>query len=98
MNVILQSDIFRKWLSKLKDKTAKALIIRRIQRMELNNFGDCKSIRAGVYELRINIGAGYRVYYAQEGKITYLLLNGGNKKTQEQDIKQAIAMWQEYKN
>ncbi len=98
MNIILQSDIFKKWFLKIKDKTAKALITRRLQRMSLNNFGDCKSVGSGVYELRVNTGKGYRIYYAQEGEITYLILSGGDKSTQDKDIKLAIKMWNEYKS
>lgn len=86
------------WLNALKDKKTKAIIIGRVDRLELNNFGDSKSVGDGVYELRIAYGPGYRVYYAKDGKNIYLLLSGGDKSTQSKDIKLAKKYWIEHKS
>ena len=73
---------FRNWLSSLKDKKTQAVIDARLTRVRLGNFGDCKSLKDGVFELRIDFGSGYRVYFAKEGKALVLLLLGGDKRTQ----------------
>lgn len=78
--------LYSEWLNALKDPRAKAAIISRIDRMELGLFGDFDSVGEGVYELRIHVGHGYRVYYAKEQGNVYLLLCGGNKSTQKKDI------------
>ena len=64
--------------------------------MEQGNFGDSKSVGGGVRELRIHYGPGYRVYYGQDGDRLIILLGGGSKKRQSQDIAQAIARWETY--
>jgi putative addiction module killer protein len=86
-------DIFINWLEKIKDIKAKVAIARRINRLELGIFGDSKFCRDGIWELRIDVGAGYRVYYVINGKNIILLLCGGNKKTQDKDIKLACEYW-----
>lgn len=86
-------DLFVDWLAKLKDVTAKVTIVRRVTRVELGNFGDHKFCRDGVSELRIDVGAGYRVYYAIAGKQVVLLLCGGDKRTQDADIDRACEYW-----
>ena len=91
---IKRSEAFDQWLTHLTDLKAKAQILVRIRQASLGNFGDTKPIRNGVSEMRIHFGPGYRIYYAQEGRTVYLLLTGGNKSTQRQDIRAAIAMWQ----
>ena len=68
-------------------------IITRIRQASLGNVGDTKPLSDGVSEMRIHFGPGYRVYYAREGRTVYLLLSGGNKSSQDKDIKAAIAMW-----
>jgi len=88
---------FSEWLQKLKDLDAKKNILRRIQRMELGNFGDYKSLREGIFELRIDTGPGYRVYYTHRGKEIVLLLLGGDKRKQEADINKAIEYNEELK-
>jgi putative addiction module killer protein len=90
-------DLYIDWLSKLKDVNAKVAIVRRIARMELGNFGDHKVCRDGVSELRIDVGAGYRVYYATAGKQVVLLLCGGDKRTQVADIDRACEYWKTWK-
>ncbi|MGR6980212.1 type II toxin-antitoxin system RelE/ParE family toxin [Testudinibacter sp. P27/CKL/0425] len=97
MNVILRSEIFNKWFAKLKDKMAVALITRRLDRIKLGNFGDHKFLGGGIYEMRIDTGKGYRIYYAREGEITYLLICGGDKTSQQHDIDLAKQLWAEYK-
>ncbi len=88
---------FNDWLESLRDKKARAKIRARINRIRLGNLGDCKSVGEGVSELRINFGSGYRVYFAQQGNTIVILLCGGNKSSQNKDIKQAKLYWQDYK-
>jgi putative addiction module killer protein len=86
---------FEDWLAHIKDKTTKARIRRRIDRLSFGQEGDCKSVGKGVYELRLMFGAGYRVYYGKSGDIVIVLLLGGDKDSQEEDIKKAQAYWRE---
>ncbi|WP_226702110.1 type II toxin-antitoxin system RelE/ParE family toxin [Microbulbifer elongatus] len=85
------------WLRELRDPKAKAKVIMQVDRMELGLFGDSQPIGAGLSELRIHYGPGYRVYYGKEGQQIYLLLCGGDKSTQSSDIQQAKIYWQEHK-
>ncbi|SRR5690606_2124211 len=81
---------FDKWLKKLKDLTGKAKILIRIQKIEKEgHFGDCKQVGEGIRELRINHANGYRVYFTEHKDKIILLLLGGNKTSQNQDIKKA---------
>jgi putative addiction module killer protein len=98
MYIIEKTPEFDKWFRKLKDRKAKAKILFRIQRIENNgNFGDCEPIGNGISELRIHYAKGYRVYIKeQKGTIT-LLLNGGDKSTQQKDIDNAKSLWNKYK-
>ena len=89
-------DIYLDWLIRVQDSIAKVAIIRRINRLELGNFGGHKPCNEGVWELRVDVGAGYRVYYAISGKEVVLLLCGGNKRTQTADIKQAVEYWKDW--
>jgi len=88
---------FRRWFDSLKDIRAQAKVDVRIGRLRLGNFGDTKGVGHGVYELRIQFGPGYRVYYGLDGKEIVLLLCAGDKGTQKKDIKKAVAHWEEYK-
>jgi putative addiction module killer protein len=94
ISVILDKTItFNQWLSSLKDGRAKVIIARRLEKIENeNHLGDCESVGAGVYELRIHYGAGYRIYFSYDGKDLILLLCGGDKSTQQKDIKKAKEM------
>jgi len=83
------TDQFTAWLHGLKDRTAKGLIIKRIHRMELGNLGDIKALGDGLNEMRIDYGAGYRVYWSREGERFIILLAGGDKSSQSRDIKKA---------
>lgn len=85
------------WLVNLADRQAKARLLVRVSRMAGGNFGDCKPIGDGVWELRIDWGPGYRVYYAQSGKRLILLLTGGDKRKQQADIDSAVSYWNDWK-
>ena len=86
---VQKTDEFDEWLSKLADQKAQAKIVSRVERLGLGNPGDVKSVGAGVSEMRVPDGPGYRVYYKQTGKTVVLLLCGGDKSTQAKDIKRA---------
>ncbi|PNW43833.1 UNVERIFIED_CONTAM: addiction module killer protein [Euhalothece sp. KZN 001] len=88
---------FNEWLYSLKDRKLRAIIRARINRIRLGNLGDCKSVGNGVRELRISFGAGYRIYFGQEGSKIIILLSGGDKKSQDRDIKLAKQYWEDYK-
>ena len=85
------------WLEALKDLRAKAHIQARMVRVAAGNFGDCKPLRDGVQELRIDYGPGYRVYLSRQGPILVLLLCGGNKADQSRDIERAIEYLKDWK-
>lgn len=89
---------YESWLSSIKDIKGKAKILSRVDRMELGNFGDSEPVGDGISELRIHYGPGYRVYYAREGKYIYILLSGGDKSTQKDDIKLAKKYWKAHKS
>ena len=86
---VRQTDEFEKWLRRLRDRTARDKILVRIRRMVLGNPGDVKSVGVGISELRIDYGPGYRVYFTQHGGAYVLLLCGGDKSTQDRDIRRA---------
>lgn len=88
---------FSIWLKGLKDTPARQRIINRVQRIEQGNYGDCTPVGEGVFELRMFFGPGYRVYFGEEGHHRVILLCGGDKSSQEQDIKTAKFYWKEYK-
>ena len=87
-----QTDEFSGWLRRLRDANAVARIAGRIRRMEMGNPGDNRSVGQGVLEMRIDYGPGYRVYYVHRGAEIVILLCGGDKRTQQQDIKKALRM------
>ena len=91
-------DVFAEWRNRLRDTTAKAAIIRRINRIEDGNFGDHKYLKEGVSELRLSLGPGYRVYYAIDGDRVVLLLCGGDKGTQTADIERACEYWKDWQS
>jgi len=90
-------DLFGEWLEGLKDTRTKAKVLARVDRLSLGNFGDCKSLRDGVFELRIDWGPGYRVYYAMIGRTCVLLLCGGDKRKQSADIRRALEYLKDYR-
>lgn len=83
-------DVFDAWRESLKDRATRRVVDRRINRLELGNIGDAKPVGDGVWELRIDFGPGFRVYYALIGKAVVLLLGAGDKDTQQRDIERAI--------
>ena len=85
------------WLSGLKDIRARAQIRARLARVATGNFGDCKALRDGVHELRIDFGPGYRVYLSRQGPVLVLLLYGSEKGDQSKAINQAIAYLNDWK-
>ena len=89
---------FTEWLEGLHDLQARARVKARIDRLALGNFGDHRALDGGVFELRIDWGPGYRVYFARVGKLILLLLCGGDKTTQQKDIEHAKAYLQDYQD
>jgi putative addiction module killer protein len=90
-------DVFGEWLSGLRDARTKAKIVARIDRLSAGNFGDAKALRDGLFELRIDWGPGYRVYYAIVGRACVLLLGGGEKRKQSSDIRRALEYLKDYR-
>lgn len=86
------------WLRGLKDVRGRAAVRNRVGRLELGHFGDCRHIEGSVWELKIALGPGYRVYYARAGKKVVLLLCGGDKRTQAKDIEKAVKYWFIYRS
>ena len=88
---------FIEWITALRDKVAKARIAARLRKIESGNLGDSKPVGEGVTELRIHVGAGYRVYCGRHGQHWVILLCGGDKSSQTRDIATAKALWTEWK-
>jgi putative addiction module killer protein len=92
MYVVRQTQAFQDWLDALADRPAQFRILARLRQAELGNLGDWKSIGGGVSEMRINVGPGYRLYFTRRGATLIVLLVGGDKSTQQRDIKRAQRM------
>jgi putative addiction module killer protein len=92
---IRQTETYADWFASLRDRKARARIDVRIRRLSLGNPGDVRPIGSGVSELRIDYGPGYRVYFVQRGPMLIILLAGGDKRTQERDIKKALELARE---
>jgi len=92
MNTIHTTAVFDDWFGALRDQIAQKRIQARIRRAELGNFGDCEPVGEGISEMRIHYGPGYRVYFTRVGIQIVVLLAGGDKSTQRQDIKAALDM------
>lgn len=84
------------WIEHFRDSKTRRRILQRLARIQSGNYGDYKSIKGGIFELRLVFGPGYRVYFGEDGETIILLLCGGNKSTQEQDIERAKSYWKEY--
>ncbi len=84
---VRQTSVFAEWFADLRDRQAKTRIDIRIRRLSLGNAGDVKPVGEGVSELRIPYGPGYRVYFVQKGEVLMILLAGGDKSTQDRDIR-----------
>lgn len=91
-------EIFTSWLRAQRDLRVRTAIERRVNRVEMGNFGDHKFLRDGVWELRVDFGPGFRVYYGIHGSRVVLLLCGGDKRTQARDIEQACKYWRDWQN
>jgi putative addiction module killer protein len=87
---------FARWRDRL-DATARARVTLAVYRLEAGNFSAAKGAGAGIFELRLDFGPGYRVYFGKDGEQLVILLGGGTKKRQQADIDGAQALWQEYK-
>jgi putative addiction module killer protein len=92
---IQQTEVFARWLAQLRDVRAKARILARLDSVRLGNLGDSKSVGGGVSEMRIDVGAGYRVYFTRRQRVIVILLCGGDKSTQTKDIAIAKLIVQE---
>ena len=88
---------FAEWLCSLSDRDAAARVQIRLDRLRLGNLGDVRSLGKGLSELRIDVGPGYRVYFTREGKSTVILLCGGDKTTQQKDIRRAREFQTDYR-
>jgi len=86
---IIKTNKFTKWFNSLRDITAKTKVDERIKRLIEGNLGQHRNLKGGIFELKIDYAGGYRIYGCTRGKITYIMLCGGDKSTQQQDIKQA---------
>ncbi len=89
---VTSTDVFTKWVNKLKDRNAAKAIALRIDRAILGNLGDVKSVGGGVFEMRIFVGKGYRVYFVERDGRLIILLCGGDKSSQKKDVQQAKEM------
>jgi putative addiction module killer protein len=97
MATLIQSEDFAAWLTALRDDVGKAHILDRLNRASFGNFGDCEPVGQGVSEMRIHHGPGYRIYFMRQSQVLYLLLCGGDKKSQRRDIAKALRMAKELK-
>lgn len=86
---VRRTEVFNKWLKKLRDRQAVQAILKRIDRATAGNLGDVAPVGEGVSEMRVFVGKGYRVYFVTQGDVLIILLSGGDKSTQSNDIKQA---------
>jgi putative addiction module killer protein len=89
---------FDNWYNSLRDSKISTIIDKRLNRVILGNLGDCQSVGEGVFELRIDYGPGFRIYFGQVGTTIIILLCGGDKSTQDRDIRQAIEYWTDYRS
>ena len=92
MLIIKETETFTLWRDALKDRVAAARITARLDKLHFGHFGDVKPVGEGVWEMKINVGAGYRAYYVLRDGALILLLCGGSKRTQSRDIEKAIAI------
>jgi putative addiction module killer protein len=94
---ILKSDVFEEWIDNLRDRAGAAQVLRRLARLERGNPGRVAPVGEGVSELKIDFGPGYRVYFGQRGEELVIILGGGDKSSQDRDIKAAKKLWDEWK-
>ena len=89
---VRKTEVYARWLDGLRDARARACVLVRVERLVAGNPGDVRPVGEGVSELRIDYGPGYRVYFKQEGRMIVVLLAGGDKRTQSQDIETALRL------
>ena len=89
---------FEEWYYSLKETKTRQVILARLARLRVGNLGDWKSLGSGVFELRIDFGPGYRVYFGRSDQTIVVLLGRGDKKSQSKDIEFAISLWETYKD
>ena len=89
-------DRYNEWFDTVRDLRAKLAILKRLDRLAEGNFGQVRALRKGVWEIKIDVGAGFRVYYALSGKTIILLLCGGDKTSQTADINRAVGYWEDF--
>ncbi len=87
---------FDEWLESLRDKRSQATIANRLIRVAQGNFGLCRKLESGIQELKIDLGPGFRIYFAEDGDTLVVLLCGGDKSSQSKDIEKARAYWTDY--
>ena len=97
MMEIRETDVYKKWFGSIKDRKTKSVIDVRIRRISLGNFGDVEPVGKGVSELKIDYGAGFRIYFLNQGNVIVILLCGGDKSTQTKDIQKAHELAQRVK-
>jgi putative addiction module killer protein len=90
-----EKEPFNDWLNGLRDVVGRKRILSRVSRLQEGNYGDCQPVGEGVSELRLFFGSGYRIYFGERGDDIVILLCGGDKDSQDKDIQQAKAYWQE---
>lgn len=88
---------FTEWLASIRDRKTRNRIQVRLDRLEYGHFGDCKSIGQGIFEIRLQFGAGYRIYFGEVDRTVVLILGGGDKSSQPRDIEHVEAYWLAYK-
>ena len=89
---------FNDWLNGFRDAALRRRILQRLFRVQSGNYGDYKPVKGGVFELRLHFGSGYRIYFGEDGERIVVLLCGGDKSTQKNDIESAQTYWKEYLN
>ena len=89
---VRNTEVYAKWLDSLRDTRARARVLVRVERLAAGNPGDVRPVGEGVSELRIDYGPGYRVYYKKQGRTIIILLAGGDKRTQSNDVRTALRL------
>jgi putative addiction module killer protein len=97
MPTAIKSEAFAEWTDNLRDRAGVAQVLRRLARLERGNPGRVAPVGEGVSELKIDFGPGYRVYYGQRGEELVIILGGGDKSSQDRDIRAAKKLWDEWK-
>jgi putative addiction module killer protein len=87
---------YREWVESIADKSARAAVLARVDRLAFGTFGDWKAVGEGVCELRVHVSAGYRVFFGRDGNTVVILLCGGMKRSQDADIRRARKYWKDY--